>query len=178
MIKDVFTVIEIIQKVKAVALNENEKKIVVKLILSFDKSNFFEPSNAVQYAFNNNKSKLKKIHYFQEYLSKHADAISEALSESNDTVLIEKLKGFKKINIESQQKLEMLNISPYDLKRYANSELPKFKKVIDYYRTVMCYAVISLIETIEVDDRKVSKTGFLKIIKDFENKDIDYNYVQ
>lgn len=168
MIKEIFSLIEVILKVKNVILNDNEKKIVIKLILSFDKSSFFEPDNTVQYSFMSIKGKLTKIHYFQDYLIKHSDAISEAISESNDSILIEKLKGFKRINKESQQKLEALKIMPNEVKKFRNSELPKLKSIINHYRIVMCYAVISLIDTVKIDERKVTKANFKRIVNDFE----------
>jgi len=168
MIKDALSAVEIILKVKDVLLNENEKKIVIKLILYFDNSNFFDPENKVQYSFMDKKGLLTKKHYFHEYLKKHADSISDALSESTDKDLIEKLKGFRKINKETQNLIEEFEITPKEIRDFKNSELPRLKKIIDYYRMVMCYAVISLIETLNIEDNKISKLNFRKIVNSYD----------
>lgn len=168
MIKNALSAVEIILKVKDVLLNENEKKIVIKLILYFDNSNFFEPENKVQYSFMDKKGLLTKKHYFHDYLKKHADVISDALSESADKDLIDKLKGFKKINKETHKLIEEFEITPREIKEFKNRELPRLKKIIDYYQMVMCYAIISLIETLNIEDRRVSKVNFQRIIDNYE----------
>lgn len=163
-ISEIISIIDGIGRVKNLVLNEQEKKIVKELVINFDESNLFDPANQIKYALINNKSNLDKRHYYQKYLEKHASIISNALTNTQDNDLIEKLSGLRTVNKEFQKLDEEFELTDKEINEYLGKEVPRLRDAIDRYRWVMSMCILSLVNSMAVNIPAVKTENFKTLV--------------
>jgi hypothetical protein len=166
-ISEIIAIVEIIGKVKNLLLNEDEKKIVKNLVLTFDEGNLFNPNNKTKYALIGNTGNFTYLFHYQKYLEKHARAVSKALGATKNSQLIDKLSGFRTVIKEFIQLNEEFEISDDEIETIKGKELPRLRGEIDRYRWIISQCILTLIDSVNIEISTVKKENFRAIIASY-----------
>jgi hypothetical protein len=164
-ISEIIAIVEIIGKVRNLLLNEDEKKIVKNLVLTFDEGNLFNPNNKTKYALIGNTGNFTYLFHYQKYLEKHARAVSKALGATKNSQLTDKLSGFRTVIKEFIQLIEEFEVSDDEIETTKGKELPRLRGDIDRYRWIISQCILTLIDSVNVEISAVKKENFEALIK-------------
>lgn len=168
-ISKIITIVETVGKFKNLLLNKEEKKVIKNLVLILDEGTLFNPKNKTKYALIGKTGNFTYRHHYQDYLKKHAWAISEALGETHNVQLTEKLSGFRTVIKEFAQLDEEFEISDDEIETYRGKELPRFRAEIDRYRWLLSQCLLSLIDTVNIEISTVRRENFETIVETYKN---------
>ena len=165
IIGEIMAIIDGIGRVKNLLLNEEEKQIVKVLILSLDQGNLFNPKKNAKYAFVHKNGNLNRLRHYQKYLNQHAHAITKVIGAAKQHELVEKLEGLRNLNKEFKAYDEEFDIEDDNIKLFIDMEYPPLRNLIDYYRGVMSYSILTLIESVDINISTVNIENFRAIIE-------------
>lgn len=165
----IITIVETIGKFKNLLLNKEEKRIIKNLVLILDEGTLFNPKNKTKYALIGKTGNFTYRYHYQDYLKKHAGAVSEALGETQNVQLTEKLSGFRTVIKEFAQLDEEFEVSDYEIETYRSKELPRLRSDIDRYRWILSQCILSLIDTVNIEISTVRRENFDTIVATYMN---------